>query len=75
MLCFEDIRISIKSQGFEIKEFEFSPHEDQTVAIMESMRNTSEFVCPACKSPVYIYDTFQINIKDKQQTFLSVDGN
>lgn len=64
MLCFEDIRISIKSQGFEIKEFGFSPHEDQTVAIMESMRNTSEFVCPACKSPVYIYDTFQINIKD-----------
>ena len=30
MLCFEDIRISIKSQGFEIKEFGFSPHEDQT---------------------------------------------
>ena len=34
MLCFEDIRISIKSQGFEIKEFGFSPHEDQTVAII-----------------------------------------
>ena len=64
MLNFDDIIISGKSQGFEIKEFAFSPQKDQAVVIIESKRRTCECECPVCKSEVHIYDSFHINIKD-----------
>lgn len=64
MLFVEDIKIELKSQGFEVKHLSFSPDYDSAVAYMESTRKTSTTLCPKCCGHVHIYDSFDVTLKD-----------
>jgi len=64
MLFFEDIKIEFKCQGFEAKQISFSPEKHSSVIMFKSTQSTQEVRCPACGGQVYIYDSFEMNIKD-----------
>jgi transposase len=64
MLLIKDIKIELRSQGFEAKQFGFSPNGDSSVIMFKSIRKTSDTFCPVCGGQVHIYDSFQMNIKD-----------
>ena len=64
MLCLEDIKIDFKCQGFKAIQFGVGPSGEDTVLMMESTSITEEQHCPRCGGRVYIYDRFNMNLKD-----------
>ena len=64
MLIFDDIKIEFESQGFKSTHLGMSPKRDKTVHFWESARMTETVRCPACGGAVYIYENYQVNLKD-----------
>ena len=64
MPILEYIKIELNCQGFEVKQLSFSPEKDSGVAMLESVRKTSDMKCPDCGEAVHIYDKFDITLKD-----------
>ena len=64
MLVLDDIKIEIESQGFKSTHLGISPERDKTVLFLESTRETENIRCPACGEAVYIYENYQVNLKD-----------
>ena len=64
MLFLEDIKIELKSQGFEAKQISFSPTNDSAVVCFKSTRKTKDVICPECGGKVYIHDSFDMTLKD-----------
>ena len=64
MPILEYIKIELNCQGFEVKQLSFSPEKDRSVAMLESVRKTSDMKCPDCGEAVHIYDKFDITLKD-----------
>ena len=60
----EYIKIELKSQGFEVKDFAFSPNNDSSIAVVKRAKESCETVCPFCGGNVHIYDKFDTTLKD-----------
>ena len=64
MLREENIAIEIKSQGYECKTYTVNPKGTEAVLLFESQRRTEATSCPACGSPVHIYDSGSVTLRD-----------
>ena len=64
MPVLEYIKIELNCQGFSVKQIAFSPEKDKSIAMLESVRKTTDMKCPTCGGEVHIYDKFDITLKD-----------
>ena len=64
MLREENIAIEIKSQGYECKTYTVNPKGTEAVLLFESCRRTEATSCPVCGSPVHIYDSGSVTLRD-----------
>ena len=64
MPILECIKIELSCQGFSAKQLAFTPEKDKSIATLESIRKTTDMKCPKCGGEVYIYDKFDITLKD-----------
>ena len=64
MLVFDDIKVEFESQGFKSTHLCMSPKKDKTVLFWKSTQSTETVHCPACGGSVYIYENYQLNLKD-----------
>lgn len=64
MLDFDDIKVEFESQGFKGTHLGASPQKDRTVMFLESVRSTDTVHCPVCGAGVYIYENYNVNLKD-----------
>ena len=64
MPVLEYIKIELNCQGFSVKQIAFSPEKDKSIAMLESVRKTTDMKCPTCGGEVHIYDKFDTTLKD-----------
>lgn len=64
MLVFDDIKVEFESQGFKSTHLGMSPEGDKTVLFWKSTQATKNVRCPVCGETVYIYENYQVNLKD-----------
>ena len=64
MLREENIAIEVKSQGYKCKTYTVNPKGTESVLLFESERRTEATSCPVCGSPVHIYDSGSMTLRD-----------
>jgi len=64
MLREENIAIEVKSQGYKCKTYTVNPKGTESVLLFESERRTDATSCPVCGSPVHIYDSGSMTLRD-----------
>ena len=64
MLREENIAIEVKSQGYKCKTYTVNPKGTESVLLFESERRTEATSCLVCGSPVHIYDSGSMTLRD-----------
>ena len=64
MLCLNDIKIEIESQGYKASKIEISENGTESYMILESTSKTKDVHCPDCGGDVYIHDSYESHLVD-----------